>query len=689
MKRRRKTFQLVSEFRPRGDQPKAIRELVEGFQTHPRQVLLGVTGSGKTFTMAHVIAQLGLPTLVLAHNKTLAAQLYQEFKQLFPYNAVEYFVSYFDYYQPEAYLPHTDTYIEKESSINEQIDRMRHAATQALLERTDVIIVASVSCIYGIGSPEAYANLLIHLNTGDILTRDEFLRRLVEIQYQRAQSEFQQGQFRVRGNVVDVFPVNTQEHAYRVVFQGGQIQKLYKLDPVTGLILHEVSVLNIYPATHYVSSADRLKVAIKEIRKELQERLQFFRSQGRLLEAQRLENRVLQDLEMLESMGYCSGIENYSRYLTGRLPGQPPPTLIEYFPKEFLCIIDESHVTIGQLQGMYRGDYSRKLTLVEYGFRLPSALDNRPLKFEEFDALLSKVIYVSATPGDHEITASRGRVVEMINRPTGLLDPQVEVRPTQGQLEDLLIQIRQTLSQGDRVLVATLTVKMAEEVTRFLQNHRLRAKHIHADVDTIERVELIRQLRLGEIDVLVGVNLLREGLDMPEVALVAILDADKEGFLRSYRSLIQMIGRAARNLKGRAILYADEITPSIQKTLEETQRRRRIQEEFNKAHGIQPQAIRKAMAKGLLEVFEGKPLETDPVESWLWEGQIPQNVLKDLSLDRILARIHQLRLEMQNFVKNLEFEKAAKIRDEIRRWQQLELWVRESQWEAHRDISGQ
>lgn len=562
-----KKFQLKSPYKPSGDQPRAIAEILQHFaQGQKHQVLLGVTGSGKTYTMGQVIAQMNRPTLVLAHNKTLAAQLYAEFKELFPHNAVEYFVSYYDYYQPEAYVPSTDTYIEKDASINEQIDRMRHSATRSLLERNDVIIVSSVSCIYGLGSPEAYQGMLVQLRVNQEIKRDDLLRELVRIQYQRQAADFYRGTFRVRGDVVEVFPAYEEERVLRIELLGPYVESLTWVDPVTGRRLEELEVATIYPASHYVTTEERLKAAVGEIRDELRARLQYFQQQMKFLEAQRLESRTLMDIEMIEQMGFCPGIENYSRFLTGRKPGEPPPTLIEYFPQDFLCFIDESHVTIPQIGGMYRGDFMRKSTLVEHGFRLPSALDNRPLKFEEFERLVDKVVYVSATPGDYELKKSGGLIVEMINRPTGLLDPEVIVRPAHGQVDDLLAEIRQTIKKKERVLVTTLTKKGAEDLTQYLTGLGIKVKYLHSDIDTIERVEILRDLRLGVFDVLVGINLLREGLDLPEVSLVAILDADKEGFLRSERSLIQTIGRAARNQHGRVILYADRVTESMKKT---------------------------------------------------------------------------------------------------------------------------
>ena len=682
-----KKFQLKSTYKPSGDQPRAIAEILEHFaQGQKHQVLLGVTGSGKTYTMAQVIAHLNRPTLVLAHNKTLAAQLYAEFKELFPSNAVEYFVSYYDYYQPEAYVPATDTYIEKDASINEQIDRMRHSATRSLLERNDVIIVSSVSCIYGLGSPEAYQGMLVQLRLNQEMRRDDLLRELVRIQYQRQVADFYRGSFRVRGDVVEVFPAYEEERVLRIELLGPYVESLTWVDPVTGKRLEDVEVVSIYPASHYVTTEERLKAAVGEIREELRDRLQYFQQQMKFVEAQRLESRTLMDIEMIEQMGFCPGIENYSRFLTGRKPGEPPPTLIEYFPQDYLCFIDESHVTIPQLGGMYRGDFMRKSTLVEHGFRLPSALDNRPLKFEEFERLLDKVVYVSATPGDYELNKSGGLIVEMINRPTGLLDPEVIVRPAYGQVDDLLTEIRQTIKKKERVLVTTLTKKGAEDLTQYLTQLGIKVKYLHSDIDTIERVEILRDLRLGVVDVLVGINLLREGLDLPEVSLVAILDADKEGFLRSERSLIQTIGRAARNQHGRVILYADRVTDSMQKAIDETLRRRRIQEEFNEKNGITPQTIRKKMLQGLNEIFDGRVSEEKKIDDWLLdESALSQNkkrkskasVTQMQQLDDLRKRIDELRKQMREYAHQLEFEKAAELRDQLKKLELLELKLRE------------
>ena len=598
------TFRLVSGYRPQGDQPAAIealnRNLVEGVK---HQVLLGVTGSGKTFTMANVIAQLNRPALVIAPNKTLAAQLYNEFKSLFPENAVRYFVSYYDYYQPEAYVPSTDTYIEKDASINDEIDKLRHSATKALLERNDVLIVASVSCIYGLGEPEVYFDMLVFIEEGQTLDRDRVLRKLVDIRYQRNDYDFHRGTFRVRGDTVEVFPAYEESRAVRVEFFGDQVEALYEIDPLRGKVIRKLQSVAIYPASHYVTTSDRMEIAVQNIRAELKERLEFFRAHDRLLEAQRLEQRTLYDLELLAEMGFCPGIENYSRHLTGRAPGQSPPTLLDYFPDNYLVFVDESHVTIPQLGGMYRGDRSRKETLVEFGFRLPSALDNRPLNFEEWEGLVNQAIYVSATPGDYELKKSDGLVVEQLIRPTGLIDPEIEVRKAGTQVDDLLEEIHKRVEAKERVLVTCLTKKMAEDLTDYYHDLAVRVRYLHSDIETIERVEIIRSLRKGDFDVLVGINLLREGLDLPEVSLVAILDADKEGYLRSARSLIQTIGRAARNLNGKVIMYADVMTGSMRRAIDETYRRRAKQLAYNQANGITPTTIVKAIDASLVEMY--------------------------------------------------------------------------------------
>ena len=603
--REERQFRLVSEFKPQGDQPQAIEKLVQGIQKSKRdQVLLGVTGSGKTFTMANVIARINKPTLVIAPNKTLAAQLYNEFRELFPDNAVRYFVSYYDYYQPEAYVPSTDTYIEKDASINDEIDKLRHSATKALLERSDTLIVASVSCIYGLGSPEAYFDMMVYLEEGSRIQRDQMLRKLVDIQYQRSDFDFHRGTFRVRGDIVEIFPAYEDSSALRIEFFDEQIETIHEIDPIRGKVQRRVDKACIYPASHYVTGEDRMKQATQDIRLELKGRLEELRAEHKLLEAQRLEQRTLYDLELLEEMGFCPGIENYSRHLTGRKPGEPPPTLLSYFPNQFLLFIDESHVTVPQIGGMYRGDRSRKETLVEYGFRLPSALDNRPLNFAEFEACLDQVIYVSATPAHYELEKSRGAVVEQLIRPTGLTDPEVIVRPARNQVDDLLEEIRKRAERKERVLVTTLTKRMAEDLTDYYQDLNVKVRYLHSDIETLERVEIIRQLRMGVFDVLVGINLLREGLDLPEVSLVAILDADKEGFLRSDRSLIQTIGRAARNVYGTVILYADSITDSMRLAMDETNRRRSLQAAFNKKHGITPQTVIKSIGSPLVKIYE-------------------------------------------------------------------------------------
>jgi len=661
-------FRLVANFKPQGDQPEAVEKLAAGLERSERhQVLLGVTGSGKTFTMANVIARANKPTLVIAPNKTLAAQLYNEFRELFPENAVRYFVSYYDYYQPEAYVPSTDTYIEKDASINDEIDKLRHSATKALLERRDTLIVASVSCIYGLGSPEAYFDLMVYLEEGSALARDAMLRKLVDIQYQRSDYDFHRGTFRVRGDTVEIFPAYEDSSALRIEFFDDDIEAIHEIDPLRGKIQRRVDKATIYPASHYVTSDDRMKQAILGIRAELRERLQELRGQRKLLEAQRLEQRTLYDLELLEEMGFCPGIENYSRHLTGRQPGEPPPTLLSYFPHDFLLFIDESHVTVPQIGGMYRGDRSRKETLVEYGFRLPSALDNRPLNFEEFEGCVNRAIYVSATPADYEMENSRGNVVEQLIRPTGLTDPEVIVRPARTQVDDLLEEIRQRVERKERVLVTTLTKRMAEDLTDYYQDLNVKVRYLHSDIETLERVEIIRQLRTGDFDVLVGINLLREGLDLPEVSLVAILDADKEGFLRSDRSLIQTIGRAARNINGRVILYADSVTDSMKRAIDETNRRRRLQAAFNKEHGITPQTIVKALGSPLVKIYEA-----DYVELPLAAERAVEYAAADLP-----RMIRQLKKEMKEAAAKLEFERAAELRDRIRELERRELELRE------------
>ena len=660
-------FKLTTQFTPKGDQPKAIKQLVTGLKKALRhQALLGVTGSGKTFTIANVIAEINKPTLVLAPNKTLAAQLFAEFKELFPENAVEYFVSYYDYYQPEEYIPTTDTYIEKDSSINDEIDKLRHSATHALLTRNDVIIVASVSCIYGIGSPEDYGSMHLYAEKGMETQRDEVLKRLVEMQYQRNDYDFYRGTFRVRGDVVEIFPAYEAETAVRLEFFGDNIEAISEIDPLRGRILRKANKTLIHPASHYVTTRDNLKRAMDSIREELRERLTLLKAENKLLEAQRLEQRTMFDLEMLEEMGYCSGIENYSRHLSGRLPGEPPYTLIDYFPGDFLLVVDESHISIPQIGGMYHGDRSRKETLVNYGFRLPSALDNRPFKFDEFEKRISQAIYVSATPADYEMEKAKGAVVEQIIRPTGLMDPDIEVRPAKTQVDDLLGEIRKRVEKKERVLVTTLTKRMSEDLTRYYADLGVKVKYLHSDIETLERVEILRALRLGEFDCLIGINLLREGLDLPEVSLVAILDADKEGFLRSGRSLIQTCGRTARNVNGHVIMYADRITGSMQKAIDETIRRRKLQAEYNKKNGITPETIKSTIKDVLSSVYEAD-YYTVPVVAEKEAEYIPPHELPEL--------IKSLRKEMQDAAKKLDFEKAAELRDRIKELEEMEVMI--------------
>lgn len=647
-------FNLKSPFTPRGDQPAAIRSLNEGLSAGVHhQTLLGVTGSGKTLTMAHVIAERNRPALVIAPNKTLAAQLYSEFTEFFPDNAVRYFVSYYDYYQPEAYVPSTDTFIEKDSSINDEIDKMRHSATKALLERNDVLIVASVSCIYGLGSPEKYFEMLVFLEKDAEFERDELLRRLVGIQYERNDIEFHRGTFRVRGDVVEIFPAYEDSRAVRVEFFGDTIESIAEFDPLRGRTIRGLSRVAIYPASHYVTTSDRLEDAVISIREELETRCVELRQEGKLLEAQRLDQRTVYDLEMLAEMGFCYGIENYSRHLDGRLPGEPPASLLSYFPEDSLILIDESHVTVSQVGGMFRGDQARKRNLVDFGFRLPSALDNRPLSFPEFESHVHQAIYVSATPGEYELQKSEGLIAEQVIRPTGLTDPEIEVRGARTQVDDLLEEVRIRAKLDERVLVTTLTKKMAEDLTDYLDEMRVRVRYIHADVETIERVELIRALRRGDYDVLVGINLLREGLDIPEVSLVAILDADKEGFLRSARSLIQTIGRASRNVNGRVILYADSVTGSMRQAMEETDRRREIQEAYNIEHGITPETIRKSIGSPLVEVYEADHSTAPGILSGGSGGEAGLNVA-------------ELRRAMRDAAENLDFERAAELRDRLK-----------------------
>jgi excinuclease ABC subunit B len=658
MQRRPGQFRLQADFSPQGDQPRAIAALSEGLAAGLReQVLLGVTGSGKTFTVSHVLAAAGKPTLVIAPNKTLAAQLYHEFRTFFPDNAVRYFVSYYDYYQPEAYVPSTDTYIEKDASINDEIDKMRHAATKALLERTDVIVVASVSCIYGLGSPGSYFDMLVVLERGDTVERDALLRKLVDMQYQRSDFDFSRGTFRVRGDVVEIFPAYEEARAVRVELFGDTVERLAEIDPLRGKVLRPLEQIAIYPASHYVATAPTLKRAVDSIRTELKERLAVLHAERKLLEAQRLEQRTQYDLELLAEMGFCPGIENYSRHLDGRTPGAPPYTLLDYFPEDFLLVVDESHVTVPQIGGMYRGDRARKETLVEFGFRLPSALDNRPLNFAEFVGRIPQALYVSATPGPWEMERAGGRVVEQLIRPTGLMDPEIILRPARHQVDDLLGYVRERIAVQERVLVTTLTKKMAEDLTDYLQDVGIRVRYIHADVETIERHEIIRELRRGSFDVLVGINLLREGLDLPEVSLVAILDADKEGYLRSERSLIQTIGRAARNVRGTVLMYADTVTHSMRRAMDETERRRGVQAAYNQEHGIEPTTIRKAIAGSLVDACEADYGDgTVP--------DVPAGVPRDAAA---LAReVAALRKEMREAARTLAFERAAELRDRVR-----------------------
>ncbi len=655
-------FVLESQFSPAGDQPGAIRRLTEGLNDgEAGMTLLGVTGSGKTFTIANVIESVQRPALILAPNKTLAAQLYGEMREFFPHNAVEYFVSYYDYYQPEAYVPATDTYIEKDASINEHIEQMRLSATKALLERPDVIIVATVSSIYGLGDPDAYLKMVLHLSRGDLIDQRAILRRLANLQYKRNEIELSRGTYRVRGDVIDIYPAESDDEAVRVELFDDEIEAISVFDPLTGESLRKVPRYTVFPKTHYATPRETILAAVEQIKVELKERLTWLRENDKLVEAQRLEQRTLFDLEMMLEVGYCSGIENYSRYLSGRGPGQPPPTLFDYLPDNALVVIDESHVTVPQLGGMYRGDRSRKENLVEYGFRLPSALDNRPLRFEEFQARQPQTIYVSATPREFEIKHS-GAVVEQVVRPTGLVDPEVEVRPALTQVDDLLSEIHLRVAQEERVLVTTLTKRMAEDLTEYLNEHGVRVRYLHSDIDTVERVEIIRDLRLGEFDVLVGINLLREGLDMPEVSLVAILDADKEGFLRSEGSLIQTIGRAARNANGKAILYADKITGSMERAIGETERRRARQVDFNLAHGITPQTIRKAVADIMEGAYPGAPMRPRDY------AKVAEETVEyaNLTPQQMARKVKSLEKEMYRHAKDLEFEKAAAVRDRIR-----------------------
>ncbi|MEQ8457516.1 MAG: excinuclease ABC subunit UvrB [Sandaracinaceae bacterium] len=650
-------FELVTHLSPKGDQPQAIEKLVEGLNAgDAHQVLLGITGSGKTFTMANVIARTQRPTLIIAPNKTLAAQLWGEMKELFPNNAVEYFVSYYDYYQPEAYVPSSDTYIEKDAIINDRIDRMRHAATRALLSRRDVIIVASVSCIYGIGSREAYGQMLIQLKTGESFRRDHLLRQLVDVQYKRNDVDFHRGTFRVRGDVVEIFPVDAEDRAVRVEFWGDDIDRISEIDPLRGKVLRDLPGYAIYPGSHYVTPAEVRERAIGAIRQELSERLPELREEGKILEAQRLEQRTMYDLEMLEQMGFCHGIENYSRHFSQRDPGEPPPVLVDYFPNDFLLVLDESHITIPQLGAMYRGDQARKKTLVEHGFRLPSAMDNRPLQFEELWERIYQTVHVSATPGEWEVDKAEGVLVEQVIRPTGLMDPVIHVKPVAHQVDDLLEEIRGRVARDERVLVTTLTKRMAEDLTEYFGELDVRCRYLHSDVDTLERIEILRDLRRGEFDVLVGINLLREGLDLPEVSLVAILDADKQGFLRSPRSLIQTIGRAARNSRGEVIMYGDKVTEAMQYAIDETDRRRVIQKQYNDEHGITPETVKKAL------------FQMDAASGGADWSSVPKAKIdaEALSPEEIPDKLEELRSRMLLAAENLEFERAAELRDEIR-----------------------
>ena len=647
-------FELVSEYAPTGDQPQAIEQLVKGFKEGNQcQTLLGVTGSGKTFTMANVIQQLNKPTLIIAHNKTLAAQLYGEFKEFFPENAVEYFVSYYDYYQPEAYVPSSDTYIAKDSSINDEIDKLRHSATAALSERRDVIIIASVSCIYGLGSPIDYQEMVISLRPGMVRDRDEILRKLIDIQYDRNEMDFKRGTFRVHGDVVEIFPAYSEKVAYRVEFFGDEVDRITEIDVLTGEIIDEIGHVAIFPASHYVVSKERMEVAIRAIEEELEEQIRYFKGEGKLLEAQRISERTNFDIEMMRETGFCSGIENYSRHLTGLEPGQPPHTLIDYFPDDFIMMIDESHMTVPQIGGMYHGDQSRKSTLVDYGFRLPSAKDNRPLSFDEFESKINQVLFVSATPGTYEKEHELLRAEQVI-RPTGLLDPPVEVRPVEGQIDDLVSEVNKEIKKKNKILITTLTKHMAEDLTDYMRELRIRVKYLHSDIDTLERAEIIRDMRLDVFDVLVGINLLREGLDIPEITLIAILDADKEGFLRSETSLIQTIGRAARNVDGHVIMYADMITDSMKNAIDETNRRRRIQEQYNEEHGITPQSIKKSV-RDLISISkkvaaEEMRMEKDP---------------ESMSVQELEKLIKDLTKQMKKAAAELNFEAAAELRDKL------------------------
>ena len=658
-----KGFELVSKYEPAGDQPNAIEALVDGLESGlAQQTLLGVTGSGKTFTMANIINQVQRPTLVLAHNKTLAAQLYGEMKEFFPNNAVEYFVSYYDYYQPEAYVPSTDTFIEKDASINDHIEQMRLSATKALMERRDVVIVASVSAIYGLGDPESYMKMLLHLRQGDTINQRDILRRLAELQYKRNDLAFERGTFRVRGDVIDIFPADSEKQAVRVELFDDEIDRISLFDPLTGSVDKNVVRATVFPKTHYVTPREKILDAVESIKTELADRKKQLLSVNKLLEEQRISQRTQFDIEMMMELGYCSGIENYSRYLSGRAPGEPPPTLLDYFPADGLMFIDESHVTVSQIGAMYKGDRSRKETLVEYGFCLPSALDNRPLKFEEFEHISPQTIYVSATPGNYELEKSDGEVVEQVVRPTGLLDPVIEVRPVATQVDDVLSEIQSRVAVDERVLITTLTKRMAEDLSEYLNEHGVKVRYLHSDIDTVERIEIIRDLRLGKFDVLVGINLLREGLDMPEVSLVAILDADKEGFLRAEKSLIQTIGRAARHINGKAILYGDTITGSMRKAIDETERRRAKQIAHNEANGLTPQSLNKPITD-IMDLGDSVAPQAGKIK--LRKVAESKQAAKAASATEIMGRIGELEKEMFEYARELEFEKAASLRDEI------------------------
>ncbi len=663
-------FKLTSEHKPQGDQPRAIAELTEGVLRGDRhQTLLGVTGSGKTFTMANVVANVQRPTLIIAHNKTLAAQLYGEFKDLFPQNAVEYFVSYYDYYQPEAYVPSSDTYIEKDSTINDEIERMRHSATHSLRTRTDVLIVASVSCIYGLGTARSYVEMAVSAATGQEIGRNAMMRRLVEAQYTRNDADFHRGTFRVRGDVVEVFPAYEEDRAVRIEFFGDEVERITEFDPLRGVKLQELDKIDVFPSSHYVTAPEQRSIAVRNIQAELSERLRELKSQNKLVEAQRLEQRTMFDLEMMEQMGFCNGIENYSRHLSGRAPGEPPPCLIDYFPKDLLVLIDESHQTIPQIGAMFRGDRSRKETLVDFGFRLPSAVDNRPLKFSEFEQMVQQVVYVSATPAEYELSKSQGVVVEQIIRPTGLMDPEVEVRPVSNQVDDLLEEIRKRAAAGERVLVTTLTKRMAEDLTEYYTDIGVKVRYLHSDIDALERIEIIRDLRRGVFDVLVGINLLREGLDIPEVSLVAILDADKEGFLRSHVSLIQTIGRAARSLHGRVIMYADHVTASMKQALDETDRRREVQRTYNEEHGITPKAVK----KNILDLSDSLYANERLPSGLLLAGEEGPELLTRQEIQKLLK---EYSANMQAAADEMEFEKAAEWRDKVLALKEMDVGVR-------------